>query len=55
MNGRRRVAGYLILFAAFMVPGALAVLGGGGSAAADAPPVSLMQAPTELVTQGQLL
>jgi ubiquinol-cytochrome c reductase cytochrome c subunit len=55
MNGRRRVAGYLILFAAFMVPGALAVLGGGGSAAADAPPVSLTQAQTDLVTQGQLL
>ena len=53
MNGRRPVAGYLILFAAFMVPGALAALGGGGSAAAGAPPVSFAQAETDLVTQGQ--
>ena len=55
MNGRRPVAGYLILFAAFMVPGALAALGGGGSAAAGAPPVSFAEAETDLVTQGQLL
>lgn len=55
MNGRRRVSGFLILFAVFLVPGVLAVLGGGGPAAAEAPPVSLAQVETDLVTQGQLL
>jgi ubiquinol-cytochrome c reductase cytochrome c subunit len=51
---RRRVAAFLILFAVFMTPALLAVLGG-GSAGAGTPPVSLAVAQSDLEAQGQLL
>jgi ubiquinol-cytochrome c reductase cytochrome c subunit len=54
-NGRRRrVAAFFILFAVFMIPAALAVLGG-GSAGAGTPPVSLAVARSDLGAEGQVL
>ena len=51
---RRRVAAFLILFAAFMIPATLAILGG-GAAGAGTPPVALSVARSDLEAEGQLL
>jgi ubiquinol-cytochrome c reductase cytochrome c subunit len=53
--GRRKLAAFLILFAVFMTPALLAVLGGTGSAGAGTPPVSLSVARSDLETEGQIL
>jgi quinol---cytochrome-c reductase cytochrome c subunit len=51
---RRRVAAFLILFAVFMIPASLAILGG-GAAGAGTPPVALSVARSDLEAAGQLL
>lgn len=53
-TGRRKLVAFLILFAVFMVPAALMVLGG-GSAGAGTPPVPLSVARSDLVSAGQFL
>jgi ubiquinol-cytochrome c reductase cytochrome c subunit len=51
---RRKTIAFLVLVAVFMIPAALAVLGG-GSAGAGTPPVPMSVARSDLVTEGQLL
>jgi ubiquinol-cytochrome c reductase cytochrome c subunit len=51
----RRAAGFALLFAAFMVPAALAMLAGTGTAPAGPPPVTRLDAQTALEAAGQVL
>jgi ubiquinol-cytochrome c reductase cytochrome c subunit len=53
--GRRKRVAFLILFAVFMVPAALLVLGGAGSSGAETPPILLSVARTDIVSAGQFL
>jgi ubiquinol-cytochrome c reductase cytochrome c subunit len=53
--GRRKHVAFLILFAVFMLPAALMVLGGRESAGADSPPIELSVAKTDIVSAGQFL
>src|SRR5262249_12533469 len=54
-TGRRKLIAYLILFAVFMIPAALMLVGGNGSADAGTPPVTLTVARADLVSAGQFL
>jgi len=53
--GSRRAAGFVLLFAAFMVPAGLAMLAGTGTASAGSPPVTRLDAQTALEAAGQVL
>ncbi|HXY71952.1 MAG TPA: c-type cytochrome [Actinomycetota bacterium] len=52
---RRRAAGFVLLFAAFMIPAGLAMLAGTGTASAGSPPVTRLDAQTALEAAGQVL
>jgi len=54
-TGRRKLVAFLILFAVFMIPAALMVIGGSGSAGAGTPPIPLSIARSDLVSAGQFL
>ena len=52
---RRRTAGFVLLFAAFMIPAGLAMLAGTGTASPGSPPVTRLDAQTALEAAGQVL
>jgi ubiquinol-cytochrome c reductase cytochrome c subunit len=54
-TGRRKLLAFLILFAVFMIPAALMLVGGASSAGAGTPPVALSVAQSDLVSAGQFL